>query len=181
MRAGDLEVTPAISLERLGEQHLGELAALTADPVVLRFTRVPDPPPEDFARSWLDRYLAGQLDGSCAGFAALSDDGGFLGLGVAMAIDREAGELELGYIVAPGARGRGVAGEILRQLTAWAFDELSAQRIVLFVDVENVASRRVAERGGYVLEGVLRSLFIKPGIRRDTQLWSRLRSDDGRP
>ena len=72
-----------------------------------------------------------------------------------MAIDREAGELELGYIVAPGARGRGVAGEILR--------------------------RRVAERGGYVLEGVLRSLFIKPGIRRDTQLWSRLRSDDGRP
>jgi len=180
MPAGVREVAPSISLERLGEQHLGELAALAADPVVRRFTRVPDPPPEGFARTWLDRYRAGETDGSCAGFAALGDDGGFRGLAVAMAIDREAGELELGYIVAPGARGRGVAGEILRQLTAWAFDELSARRIVLFVDVENAASSRVAERGGYVLEGVLRSLFIKPGIRRDTQLWSLLPSDEGR-
>ena len=47
---------------------------------------------------------------------------------------------------------RGVnCGEILRQLTAWAFDELSAQRIVLFVDVENVASRRTCELVGGAL------------------------------
>jgi RimJ/RimL family protein N-acetyltransferase len=70
-----------------------------------------------------------------------------------------------------------VASELLRQLTAWAFDELDAQRIVLIVDIDNAASRRVAERGGYVREGVMRSLYIKPGVRRDAELWSLLPGD----
>jgi RimJ/RimL family protein N-acetyltransferase len=173
-----VRIVPHVSLERLGEHHLADLAELAADPDAVRFTRIPDPAPADFARTWIARYEAGEIDGTCAGFAALDEQGRFLGIGVAPEIDAESGELELGYIVAAGARGRGVAGEILRQLTAWALGELAAQRIYLIVDVENAASRRVAERCGYVREGVMRSLYIKPGVRRDAELWSRLPGDD---
>jgi len=43
--------------------------------------------------------------------------------------------------------------------------------------VTNDASKRVAERNGYRLEGVLRSLYFKQDLRADTELWSRLVSD----
>jgi hypothetical protein len=35
----------------------------------------------------------------------------------------------------------------------------------------------VAERGGYRLEGVMRSIHVKQGRRADAQLWSRLPTD----
>jgi RimJ/RimL family protein N-acetyltransferase len=106
------------------------------------------------------------------------DDGdGFLGLALAPSIDREAAEVELGYVVAPAARGRGVATAMLRELTAWAFDVVGALRVVLIVDVANPASERVAERCGYTREGVMRSIQLKPGVRVDAGLWSRLPFD----
>jgi RimJ/RimL family protein N-acetyltransferase len=174
-----MRAAPAIALERLGERHLAAMAELVSDAEVARFTRIPEPLPEGFARTWLDRYLAGHEDGTCAGFAALDEHGRFVGLGLAPAIDATTGEVELGYIVAAGARGRGVASELLRRLTAWAFESLGAERIVLIVDVDNTASSRVAERAGYTREGVMRSIFVKPGVRRDAELWSRIRSDEG--
>jgi RimJ/RimL family protein N-acetyltransferase len=150
------------------------MEALLRDPDVLRFTRVPDPPPAGFARDWLDRYRRG--DG-CAGFAAEDDDGRFLGLGVAPSIDAEAREIELGYIVAPAARGRGVATELLEQLTRWALEDAGALRVVLLIDAANGASSRVAERCGYVREGLMRSVHLKQGRRTDQEVWSRLASD----
>jgi RimJ/RimL family protein N-acetyltransferase len=73
--------------------------------------------------------------------------------------------------------GRGVATQILDRLTRWALDELGAQRIYLIIDVENAASKRVAERCGYMREGVMRSIHLKAGQRIDAALWSRLASD----
>ena len=144
---------------------------------MLRFTRVPEPPPPGFGRTWLARYEAGHRDGTAEGFAAVGVDGTFLGVAVAPDIDVEGRELELGYIVAPGARGRGVAAAMLRQLTRWAFAEAGALRAYLLIDTANVASSRVAERCGYVQEGVLRSVHLKQGRRTDLALWSRLPTD----
>ena len=62
-------------------------------------------------------------------------------------------------------------------MTRWAFGELDALRITLIIDVENRASTRVAERCGYVLEGVMRSSHLKGDVRVDAALWSRLPSD----
>lgn len=166
-----------VRLEPLDRRWLDELGALVADPDVRQFTRIPEPPPDGFARSWVAAYEAGRRDGSREGFAAVDRDGRFVGLGLAPDIDREGGELELGYIVAREARGRGIATEILRLLTRWAFDEVEAQRAYLIIDVENRASARVAERCGYRLEGVMRSIHVKQGRRVDAGLWSRLAED----
>jgi RimJ/RimL family protein N-acetyltransferase len=166
-----------LRLEPLAPRHLDDLDALAHDPEVLRFTRVPEPPPPGFARDWLARYEAGRRAGTAEGFAAVGGDGAFLGLALAPEIDVEGRALELGYIVAPAARGGGVATAILRRLTRWAFDEAGALRAYLLIETGNAASLRVAERCGYMREGVMRSVHLKQDRRADLVLWSRLPSD----
>ena len=168
----------AIRLQPLSAAHLDGVRALVSDPDVLRFTRVPEPAPPDFPERWVGRYEEGRRDGSREGFA-IEDaaTAGFLGLALAPTIDREARTAELGYIVAPAARGCGVATAALRILTDWAFSELAALRLELLIAVENEASKRVAERCGYEREGVLRSVHLKQGIREDVEIWSRLAVD----
>ena len=176
--------TGSIRLEPLRRRWADGVEALVADPYVRRFTRIPEPPPEGFAEEWIDHYASARgPHGPRAGFAALDADGAFLGLALAPHIDHDEGEIELGYIVAEAARGRGVASQMLTMLTRWAFEELALHRAFLIIDVANHASARVAERCGYTLEGVMRSILLKPGQRTDSGLWSRLPSDPppGRP
>ena len=167
----------SIALAPLGAAHIGDVEALTTDPDVLRFTRVPDPPPPRFVQAWLAAYEDGRTDGTREAFAIVGEgDGEFLGIAVAPQIDRTARTAELGYVVAPAARGRGVASEALGLLTDWAF-ALGMERLELLISVENEASKRVAARCGYVREGVVRSHYVKGDLREDTELWSRLPGD----
>ena len=167
-----------VALQLLDESHMPFLAELIQDPGVRRFTRVPEPPAPGWERTWFDRYVAGRADGTREAFAIVEGAGEPIGVALAVGIDREAETVELGYVVAPAAQGRGVATAALRLLTAWASEELQPQRIELLIGVENPASSRVAERCGYTLEGVLRNTYLKAGAPRDaTQVWSRVPSD----
>ena len=166
-----------MELRPLAASDVDDVTELIADPTTLRYTRVPEPPPEGFAQGWYERYEQGRATRTKEAFAIVGDDGAFLGLALAPTIDDEAAEAELGYIVAAHARGRGVASEALRQLTAWAFEQRGIRRAYLLIDVDNGASSTVAERAGYTLEGVMRSAYIKDGRRGDTQLWARLPDD----
>ena len=168
----------AIRLEPFGERHLAALEEILDDPELLRFTRVPEPVPTGFSRTWLERYEEGRADGSREAFAIVDENDAFVGLALAPRIEDDERTAELGYVVAPAARGRGVATEALRQLTEWAFSDQGMLRLELLISVENTGSKRVAERCGYVREGVLRSLHVKEGVREDTEIWSRLASDD---
>jgi RimJ/RimL family protein N-acetyltransferase len=164
-----------IELELFSQKHVPEVEAMLEDPDILRFTRVPEPVPEDFPATWVARYEEARRDGTREAFAVV-EDGEFLGLAVVPTIDRETQTAELGYVVSPAARGRGVATEALRQLTEWAFAE-GMLRIELLISVDNPASQKVAERCGYTREGVLRNAYVKPGRREDTEIWSRLATD----
>jgi RimJ/RimL family protein N-acetyltransferase len=168
----------SIRLVPLGREHLAALEVLVEDPDVRRFTRVPDPPPPGFAETWLASYEAGRLDGTREGFAIVAEPGGeFLGVAVAPTIDSPARTVELGYVLLPEARGRGLAKHALQELTAWAFDELDMLRIELLISSSNEASKRVAAGCGYTHEGTLRSAHFKQDLREDTEIWSRLPSD----
>lgn len=165
-----------VRLELLGDLHLQLLAELLRDPAVQRFTRIPVPVPDGFERTWLDRYEEGRRTGTREVFAIVDGDEA-LGVAAAVQIDAEARTAELGYVVAPRARGRGVATAGLRLLTAWAFSAVDALRLELLIGAENAPSKRVAERCGYTREGLMRSVYLKPGMREDTELWSRLPTD----
>ena len=176
-----MEAVPSdgtIRLEPLGAQHLDGLGALGHDFDVQRYTYVPSPWVEGFERTWLERYEQGYEDGTRAGFAIVDEaDGAFLGLAALVRIDREGCEAEAGYIVAPQARGRGIAARALRLLTDWAVEELELERVELRITADNFASIRVAERAGFVREGVLRSVHFKQGLRTDLAVYSRLAGD----
>jgi RimJ/RimL family protein N-acetyltransferase len=47
----------------------------------------------------------------------------------------------------------------------------------LWIDTTNRRSELLAERVGYVREGVLRSYWFKEDLRRDFGVWSMLRTD----
>jgi RimJ/RimL family protein N-acetyltransferase len=166
-----------IRLVPLARKHVTFLADVVHDPDVLRFTRVPDPPPEDFVEGWFAGYEEGRAAGTRDGFAILDAEGIFLGTAVAPAIDRATGTVELGYTIMPAARGRGVATRALGLITEWAFAALDAKRIELYISTDNPASKRVAERNGYRYEGTLRSLYFKQDLRVDTEIWSKLPAD----
>jgi RimJ/RimL family protein N-acetyltransferase len=172
-----LATVSAIRLEPLTATHLDRVEAMLDDPDVQRFTRIPVPTPAGFAAEWIERYEQGWRQGSRRGFAIVDGDGEFLGVALVVRIEPEAQTVELGYIVSPHARGRGVATEAVRLLTDWALSELDAQRIELWISVANEPSKRVAERCGYVREGVLRSIWFKQDVRDDFEIWSRLPID----
>jgi RimJ/RimL family protein N-acetyltransferase len=166
-----------VRLEPLGGQHLAGVAAMFEDEDVRRYTRIPVPVPPGFEREWLEFYEDGRREGTREAFAVVDGKGEFLGLALAFGIDREGRQLELGYVVSPHARGRGVATRSLELLTEWAFGELDALRIELWISASNEPSKRVAERAGYRYEGTLRSFHFKQGIRDDFEVWSRLADD----
>jgi len=59
---------------------------------------------------------------------------------------------QIGYWLAPEARGRGVATRAVVQLTSWLV-ELGATRVFLTIVEDNPASISVARRAGFQLEG----------------------------
>lgn len=167
-----------VRLEPLRAEHIPAMRALGDDEDVARFTYVEAPLAEAEARLWVDRYIGGWRDGSLAGFAiAASDGGAFLGFIAVVRYGALEQEAELGYIVSPSARGRGIGVRALALLTTWCLGELGLERAELRIDVANEASSRVAEKAGYVREGILRSMHFKHGQRVDLALWSRVRRD----
>lgn len=75
-------------------------------------------------------------------------------------VARERGEGEIGYWVAPEARGRGLAARAVGLLADWAFATLGLRRLELVTYEGNAPSRRVAERCGFVLEGPRDGLLV---------------------
>jgi RimJ/RimL family protein N-acetyltransferase len=85
---------------------------------------------------------------------------------------------QVSYRTAPWARNRGVASLALMAATRWAFDTLNLERLELPHAVANPASCRVAQKAGYVFEGLQRQGFRDDAGRRwDSHLHSRLVSD----
>ncbi len=64
---------------------------------------------------------------------------------------------ELGYWCRTSDAGRGFVTEAVGALSQAAIDRYGAARLEAITDEDNIASRRVAERCGFVLEGVLRA------------------------
>ncbi len=83
---------------------------------------------------------------------------------------------EIGVLTAAWERGQGVTTAAVRLVAAWAFNELGVQRLEWQAVAGNEASRRVAARLGFVIEGVCRRRIVDVvrGTRSDGWLGSLL-------
>jgi ribosomal-protein-alanine N-acetyltransferase len=73
--------------------------------------------------------------------------------------------------------GRGYATEAVQLLVDFLFANKKQHRIHLVIVPENAASRRVAEKCGFVLEGTARGALFNDGRNQDVLLYSLLRTD----
>jgi RimJ/RimL family protein N-acetyltransferase len=86
----------------------------------------------------------------------------------------ETPKTEIGYWCRTSRNGHGLISEAVKALVNYAFRHLGAVRIEIVTDEENHASRKVAERCGFVLEAVLRHERRAPdGLLRNTCLYAR--------
>lgn len=73
----------------------------------------------------------------------------------------------LAYSVFPEARGRGIAGRAVALISTWCFTDLGLAELRLEIDPANHSSRRVAEKGGWVLMAGVTSSEGELVFRRD--------------
>lgn len=93
--------------------------------------------------------------------------------------DWDVPRLEIGYWCRSGCTGQGFMTEAVQALMQYAYEKLGAVRLEIVVDESNVRSRRVAERSGFALEGILRSYRRSPaGELRDICIYARLADAD---
>lgn len=153
--------------------------AMLADPLTRQWNDASDVVDLATARAWCERG-ADWSDGTHATFSVLDATTGRLAANISLwQVDLERSmSAAVGYRTAPWARGRGVATTALLAITGWAYDGLGIERISLPHTVGNDASCRVAEKAGYLLEGVLRGAWREPdGTRLDDHLHARLATD----
>lgn len=81
---------------------------------------------------------------------------------------------EIGYWIRSDHKGLGVATEVAARMVEIGFEELRMHRIVLRIAVGNRASERVAEKLGFVREGVLREELEVHGTWMDHTVYSML-------
>lgn len=152
---------------------------LSQDPYVPTTGTLPLNATPDQAQHWIHRQQTRPMDGAGFSFAVVdTTDGrcaGFAGLWVR---ELPAGRAQIGYGIAPPFRGRHLAADALRAVTAFAWTIPELHRTELYIEPWNTASLKTAERAGYLREGLLRSHQEIAGQRRNMLLYSTVRTQD---
>jgi RimJ/RimL family protein N-acetyltransferase len=146
------------------------------DPAIQRFLpAIPIPYTERDAREFITGAAAALDRGQLRLVGAEPATGRLMGaIGLRLL---EPGIAQTGYWISPADRRRGIATRMLRLLSRWALAELPLDRVQLVTDPENEPSMNVADRAGFVREGVLRQWYDLHGERRDGVMFSLLATD----
>jgi RimJ/RimL family protein N-acetyltransferase len=105
---------------------------------------------------------------------ALDDPGRHLGNISVWHTSRRERSGEIGYWIRTSATRSGVATEAGARMVQTVFEELRLHRVTLRIAVGNRASERVAEKLGFIQEGVLRREVLVRGEWVDHSLWALL-------
>ena len=151
----DLEVAgPRLLLRRWHADDAARVREVMQDRSMYEFLTLPFPYDDAAAREFVTSIgHEGRDDGSGFGCAVAERSSGRV---VASAALRLGAEPEIGYWVAPDARGHGYATECCEVLAELGFGRLGLARISIACDVRNLASARTALAAGFRFEGAAR-------------------------
>lgn len=163
----------AITLRPWSETDVPAVAAACQDPEIPRWVPIPWPYAERDAREWIAGQPGRRAAGEAVEFAVVdATTGELLGSIGLNEFDWDNRRASVGYWVVANHRRKGVATRALRLISGWALDVLSLGRLQLNPYLGNIVSERVAERAGFVKEGVLRSYVESRGERLDVTAFS---------
>jgi RimJ/RimL family protein N-acetyltransferase len=126
----------------------------------------------DWIASWAERW---RQETDC-GWAVVNDDG-VVGQISLRTVKLDEGLGGISYWVMPHARGQRIAPRALETVTRWAFEVLGLHRLQIDHSTRNIASCRVAERAGYIAEGVKRSQALHADGWHDMHQHARIATD----
>ena len=137
-----------ILLRRPDAADVDAIVAACSDEEIVRYIPLmPVPYERADAEWWIDRAEQAWLDGSACPFVIVdADTGGLLG---AIEVRPERGDI--GYWMAPPARGRGLCTRALRLILDWHTE----RPVWLTTHPDNAASQRVAEKAGFRRVGLV--------------------------
>lgn len=140
--------TERLRLRRYTEKDVDNVYRLIGDPQVMRY--FPSVYDRDRAKRIVKDVLAAYDELGYSVLAVELPDGTYIGqIGLLdwKDVDRRP-DVEVAYMLAPQAWGKGYAIEAARACRDWAFAHLDVDRLVSFIAIANEPSIRVAERNG---------------------------------
>ena len=145
------------------------------DEAVQRWTHIAVPYRMEDAEGFVGAYAPHQWDSRQGAAFAIVDAKSGVGVGSVglMVRDSRSRVGEAGYWLSSTASGRGLTLRALELLSSWALSDGQMVRLELLIETENTASRKVAERTGYSLEGVMRQKVLHRGAQRDVAMYAR--------
>ena len=130
--------------------------------------RLPYPYTEADADWWLG--MVAENEGKEGVWRSIWADGQLVG---SISVERkdESGRAigEIGYMILTPFWSQGIGTEAVRQICEIAFQELTLEQIIGQVFLENVASARVLEKNGFLLEGTKTGAVVKGGRTMDVR------------
>ena len=134
------------------------------DEATWTWTTVPHPYEPEHADAYLDRTIGTDIDSEWPRWA-IEVDGRFSGN---FGLQITEGLANVGYFVAPWARGRGVGTLALWLACDWAFREGGCEVVTWEALVGNAGSRRMVEKVGFrVHSDISRKAVVQRGVRVD--------------
>ena len=149
--AGDLTLRP------LREADADDVTAACQDAETLRWLPLPSPYTRACAEWFIGTFGPSQRESGAGVVFAIESAGRLVGVIDLKDVDWVTKVAEVGYWVAPWARGRGVATRAARSLARWAILEHGFERVEVFAATGNVASQRAAQKAGFTREGIARN------------------------
>jgi RimJ/RimL family protein N-acetyltransferase len=176
--AADLK-TERLLLRAHEEQDIAPTVAMFGDEVSQRWLSAPQPYTLEHGRTWCTQTSHSLRSIGDGIHWAITDagTGRYLGgIGV-KGTDWLRRSTEIGYAMAPEARGHGYATEAVRAVARWILVDHGFNRVELFAAVGNAASQRVAEKAGFAREGVARNAGFTHGGQQDMVMFSLVPAD----
>ena len=169
-------VTPRLICTPITPQDWPFFLALQQDQQVMRY--VAEDRPQEAIREAFESRLPAWSPGSehwlCL---VVRDSATQTPLGVTGYRHHEADCAEVGFLFAPQAQGKGYGFESLQAVCDYAFSQGGIRRLTATVTAGNVASKRLLEKVGFVLEGELRESYWLAGEWHNDWLFGLLRKE----
>lgn len=171
--------TARLLLRSHREQDIEPTVAMFGDELSKRWLSAPQPYTLDEGRKWCTdtaHLLRAMGDGV---HWAITDarSGRYLGGIGTKGTDWLRRSTEIGYAMAPWARGRGYAPEALRAAAEWILRGQDFNRVELFAATGNAASQRVAEKAGFMREGIARNSGFTHHGQQDMVMFALIPAD----
>ncbi len=109
---------------------------------------------EEFFLSFIKRSLREYAEGNSM-VCAMIYRGELVGNISFNTINHQLQKVQIGYWLSKEHQGKGIITKSVTKLIEIAFDELNMQKVEIAVAVDNQPSRKVCERLGFTLEGIL--------------------------